>query len=73
MVTSTGSASGSTLTPAAEVWMRPCDSVTGTRCTRWTPASYFSRDQAPLPLTANTTSLTLPSWLEALWERTSTL
>ena len=40
--TSTGSASGSTRTPAAEVWMRPCDSVTGTRCTRCTPASCFS-------------------------------
>ena len=32
--------------------MRPWDSVTGTRCTRCTPASYLSRDQAPLPLTA---------------------
>jgi hypothetical protein len=71
MVTSTGSASGRTLTPAAEVWMRPCDSVTGTRCTRCTPASYFSRDQAPLPLTANTASL-IPSRSEALSDRTST-
>ena len=37
------SASGMTSTPAAEVWMRPCDSVTGTRCTRCTPPSNFSR------------------------------
>ena len=49
MVTSTGSASGMTSTPAAEVWIRPCDSVTGTRCTRCTPPSYFSRDHAPSP------------------------
>ena len=35
--------SGYTSTPAAEVWMRPCDSVTGTRWTRCTPPSYFSR------------------------------
>ena len=40
--------------------MRPCDSVTGTRCTRCTPPSYFSRDQAPsapLPFTATVASL----------------
>src|SRR5581483_10380982 len=51
--TSTGSASGTTSTPAADVWIRPCDSVTGTRWTRCTPPSYFSRDQTPslaLPL-----------------------
>ena len=63
--TSTGSASGVTSTPAAEVWMRPCDSVTGTRCTRCTPPSYFSRDHAPVPplpaLTATVASLTPPS------------
>ena len=40
--TSTSSASGSTSTPAALVWMRPWDSVTGTRCTRCTPPSNFS-------------------------------
>lgn len=28
-------------TVAVEVWIRPCVSVAGTRCTRWTPASYF--------------------------------
>ena len=37
--TSTSSASGSTATVAAEVWMRPCDSVVGTRWTRCTPDS----------------------------------
>ena len=29
--------------------MRPCDSVAGTRCTRCTPPSYFSRAQTPSP------------------------
>ncbi len=47
--TSTSSASGVTSTPAAEVWMRPWDSVAGTRCTRCTPPSYFSRAQTPWP------------------------
>ena len=67
MVTSTSSASGSTSTPAALVWIRPCDSVTGTRCTRCTPPSHFSRDQTPLPpsgtplvFTARETSFTPP-------------
>ena len=32
-------ATGSTATVAADVWMRPEDSVAGTRCTRCTPAS----------------------------------
>ena len=41
--TSTSSASGSTATVTVEVWMRPCDSVAGTRWTRWTPRSYLSR------------------------------
>ena len=40
---STSSASGSTATVAAEVWMRPLASVCGTRCTRCTPDSNFSR------------------------------
>ncbi len=39
---SISSASGSTATVAAEVWMRPCCSVAGTRCTRCTPLSNFS-------------------------------
>jgi len=34
-------ASGSTATVTAEVWTRPCVSVAGTRCTRWTPLSHF--------------------------------
>ena len=42
--TSTSSTSGSTATVAVEVWMRPPASVSGTRCTRWTPDSYFSRE-----------------------------
>ena len=33
------SGSGSTATVAAEVWMRPCVSVAGTRWTRWPPLS----------------------------------
>ena len=33
----------STATVAVEVWMRPLASVSGTRCTRCTPPSYFSR------------------------------
>ena len=40
---STSSASGMTATVMVEVWMRPCASVAGTRCTRWTPDSYFMR------------------------------
>ncbi|CFW08722.1 Uncharacterised protein [Bordetella pertussis] len=37
------SASGITATVHAEVWMRPCASVAGTRCTRCAPDSNFSR------------------------------
>ena len=44
-------------TVAAEVWMRPCDSVSGTRCTRWVPDSNFSLANAPRPLTLATISL----------------
>ena len=36
---SVSSASGSTATVTAEVWMRPEASVAGTRCTRCTPLS----------------------------------
>ena len=39
--TSTSSASGSTATVAVEVWIRPFDSVSGMRCTRWVPPSYL--------------------------------
>ena len=34
--------SGSTATVQAEVWIRPWDSVTGMRCTRWVPDSCLS-------------------------------
>ena len=37
MSISTSFASGSTVTVAVEVWIRPLASVTGTRCTRWVP------------------------------------
>ncbi len=60
MSTSTSSAAGSTATVAVEVWMRPEDSVTGTRWTRWTPDSCFSREYAFLPLTSSTISLNPP-------------
>ena len=40
---STSSASGRTTTVAVEVWIRPDDSVAGTRWTRWTPPSNLSR------------------------------
>ena len=36
--------SGRTATVAALVWIRPEDSVTGTRCTRWPPDSNFRRE-----------------------------
>ena len=49
--TSTSSASGSTATVTADVWMRPLDSVTGTRCTRCVPLSYFKKLYAPAPST----------------------
>lgn len=38
------SASGIIATVAAEVWMRPWDSVAGTRCTRCVPDSNLSRE-----------------------------
>src|SRR5690606_22452616 len=46
--TSSGSStSGYTSTPVVDVWMRPCDSVTGTRCTRCTPPSYLRWAHTP--------------------------
>ena len=57
MSMSTSSASGSTATVAAEVWMRPPASVSGTRCTRWTPDSNFSRENTPRPETVAMISL----------------
>jgi hypothetical protein len=47
--TSTSSASGITKTPAADVCIRPCDSVTGTRWTRCTPPSNFSSANGASP------------------------
>ena len=44
MSMSTSSASGSTATVAVEVWMRPCDSVSGTRCTRCVPPSNLNTE-----------------------------
>ena len=58
--TSTSSASGSTATVAALVWIRPWLSVSGTRCTRCGPPSYFSRDHASSPFTTNETSRNPP-------------
>ena len=54
---STSSASGSTATVAAEVWMRPPASVAGTRWTRWTPLSYFSRAKTLRPVIEAVASL----------------
>ena len=44
MATSTSSASGSTATVAVEVWIRPCDSVSGTRWTRCVPPSNLNTE-----------------------------
>ena len=60
MATSTSSASGSTATVAADVWMRPPDSVTGTRWTRCVPLSYLRYEYAPKPVTMKVTSLKPP-------------
>ena len=68
MWTSTSSASGRTATVAVDVWMRPCDSVSGTRCTRWVPPSYLKTLYAPRPLTAKVkcpSPTTSGSWLKA--------
>ena len=54
---STSSASGSTATVAAEVWMRPPASVSGTRWTRCTPDSNFSFENTPRPDTVAMISL----------------
>ena len=49
---SIASTSGRIATVAAEVWMRPCASVSGTRCTRCVPDSNLSRENAPLAFDA---------------------
>ena len=51
--------------------MRPPDSVSGTRWTRWTPLSNFRRDQAPSPSIVKQISFTPPSSV-SLTESTST-
>jgi hypothetical protein len=61
MSTSTSSAAGSTATVAVDVWMRPWDSVFGTRCTRCVPPSNLKMEYAPSPLTAKVTSLNPPT------------
>ncbi len=52
--------------------MRPCDSVLGTRWTRWVPPSYLKIEYAPSPLIAKVMSLKPPT-SAGLWERTSVL
>ena len=59
--TSTSVGSGSTATVAAEVWMRPPLSVTGTRWTRCTPLSNLSLANTPVPATLATISLNPPT------------
>ena len=54
---SISSSSGSTATVQAEVWMRPCASVSGTRCTRCVPDSNLNTENAPRPTTRLITSL----------------
>jgi hypothetical protein len=57
VTSSASSGSGITATVQALVWMRPCDSVAGTRCTRWPPDSNAAgrrrwhrlRRAAPVP------------------------
>src|SRR6478609_2969386 len=53
-----------TATVAVDVWIRPCDSVSGTRCTRCVPPSHLNAPNAPAPLTANVISLYPPASLE---------
>ena len=56
MSMSTSSASGSTATVAADVWMRPLASVAGMRCTRCTPLSNLSLANTPWPVMEATIS-----------------
>ena len=57
---STSSASGSTATVAAEVWIRPAASVSGTRWTRCTPDSNLSLAKTSRPLIKAVASLNPP-------------
>ncbi len=65
-ISSGSSTSGKTSTPVVDVWIRPCDSVAGTRWTRCTPPSYFRWAHTPCagsleePLMATWTSLNPP-------------
>ena len=61
MFTSTSFASGSTATVTVDVCILPCDSVSGTRCTRCTPLSNFRSPHAPLPVIMKVSSLAPPS------------
>ena len=58
--TSTASTSGRMATVAAEVWILPCASVSGTRCTRCTPLSYFMVPYTSSPIMENVTSFVPP-------------
>src|SRR5258708_2843954 len=69
--TSTSSALGKTLTVAADVWMRPCASVSGTRWTRCPPTSHFRREYTSRPCSSKMTSLIPPSSVSLVF-RTST-
>src|SRR5215471_18621777 len=54
-------AEGFAATVAAEVWMRPCASVSGTRYTRCTPLSNLRRAKTSAPLISALPSLRPPS------------
>ena len=58
---SISSASGNTATVTVDVWIRPEDSVSGTRCTRCTPLSNFNLEYTLSPSMENTTSLKPPN------------
>jgi hypothetical protein len=56
--TSVSSTSGMTTTVAVDVWIRPDDSVCGTRWTRCVPPSNLRREYAPSPAISTIASLT---------------
>ena len=59
-VVTVASDSGMMATEQLEVSILPPDSLSGTRCTRCTPLSYFSLEYAPSPLIMKVTSLKPP-------------
>src|SRR6516164_5303442 len=66
MATSRSCASGSTATVAVEVWIRPEPSVSGTRCTRWTPDfgdNFLKAAHRPF---ANADDFDLPTLLDGI-------